>query len=158
MAQRTTRLPVSPKLPAATPAPLSAFVQGRADRVELAPGAQPWLPIAGGFVVPRATFRSIEPLAGSGLAGSGRVEVRLRAMASLVVELGVERGRLVAEPTSIPSLAGRPAEVRRLVAQWVDDLNAWFTSQGRRIARLAVEAGNLVCTARPAPASRRAAA
>jgi hypothetical protein len=154
MAQRTTPYAASPKLPAATPASLSAFVNGRADRVELAPGAQPWLPVAGGFVVPRATFRAIEPGGGS----PHRIEVRLRAMASLVVELGIERGRLVAEPTSIPSLAGRPAEVRRLVAQWVDELNAWFTSQGRRIVRLAVEAGNLVCTARPIPTSRHAAA
>ncbi len=156
MAQRNARLQTPPRLPATAPAPLSEFVQGRADRLELAPGAQSWLPVAGGFVVPRATFRTIDSA-----SGCERIEVRLRAIASLVVEIGVVRGRLVAEPTSIPTLAGRPADVRRALAQWVDDLNAWFASQGRRIARIAVDAGHLVCTARPvalAASGRRVAA
>ncbi len=153
MAQRTARLHTPPRLPETAPDPLSAFVQGRADRVELAPGAQTWLPVAGGFVVPRATFRTIDSA-----SGYERIEVKLRAIASLVVEIGIERGRLVAEPTSIPGLAGRPADVRRMVAQWVDDLNAWFTTQGRRIARITVEAGHLVCTTRLVTARSRVAA
>ena len=120
-----------PALPSYLPSDLRAFVECRADRVELAGGNAAWIPVppvlkktVGLFLKPKAR---IEP---DGEPGVARVGVRW-ALVSMSVRASVEDGRLVLDPGA--TQGGMLDDVAKGMGDWADQLNGWLAANGYRL-------------------------
>jgi hypothetical protein len=130
-----------PQLPSYLPADLRAFVECRADRVELHGGKAPWIPVpavlkhtVGLFVKPSA---EIEPAA---TPGSAHVAVRW-ALVNLAFTASVVDGRLVLDAGDMRG--GMLDDVAKGMDEWADQLNGWLAAGGYRLGSPDVAPGRI---------------
>jgi hypothetical protein len=137
-----------PELPSYLPADLRAFVECRADRVELKGGSAAWIPVppvlkntVGLFLKPKAV---IEPDADS--PGAARVSVRW-ALVSMTFRASVVDGRLVLDADGIRG--GMLDEVASGMDHWADQLNGWLAANGYRLGAPDVAPGRIALRKEP---------
>jgi hypothetical protein len=131
-----------PALPSYLPADLRAFVECRADRVELEGGAAPWIPVppvlkktVGLFLKPKA---QIEPQTGT--PGAARVGVRW-ALVSMTFVASVVDGRLVLDPDGLRG--GMLDDVAKGMDDWANQLNDWLAANGYRLGSPDIAPGRI---------------
>lgn len=131
-----------PQLPSYLPADLRAFVECRADRVELEGGKADWIPVppvlkntVGLFVKPKAV---IEPDAKA--PGAARVGVRW-ALVSMTFRASVVDGRLVLDADGMRG--GLLDEVASGMDDWAEQLNGWLAANGYRLGPPDVAPGRI---------------
>ena len=136
-----------PALPSYLPADLRAFVECRADRVELEGGNAAWIPVppvlkhtVGLFLKPKA---QIEP---DDAPGTARVSVRW-ALVSMSFRASVEDGRLVLDPGAMQG--GMLDDVAKGMGDWADQLNGWLAANGYRLGQPDIAPGRIALRKEP---------
>jgi hypothetical protein len=141
-----------PELPVEVPADLRDFVECRATSVTVRDGPQAWVTLpdqATGFV-PKGSKPELRITPGSA-AGSATVEVRV-AFVAVRLSATVTAGRLSIDTSALPWWA--PASIRTEVASWVEQLNAWFTSNGNGLSPPEFGSGEVTLRKVPLGATR----
>jgi hypothetical protein len=136
-----------PELPSYLPADLKAFVECRADRVELQGGKAPWIPVppvlkntVGLFVKPKAVIEpDTEP-------GTARVGVRW-ALVSITFQAKVQDGRLVLDARGLRG--GMLNDVADGMDDWADQLNGWLAANGYQLGPADVAPGRIALRKEP---------
>ena len=138
-----------PSLPSYLPSDLRAFVECRADRVELAGGNAAWIPVppvlkntVGLFLKPKAR---IEP---DGEPGVARVGVRW-ALVSMSFRASVEDGRLVLDPGEMRG--GMLDDVAKGMGDWADQLNGWLAANGYQLGAPDIAPNRIALRKEPLP-------
>ncbi len=124
-----------PALPDGADAHVTAFVECRRDRVELAAGPVNWMPmppgVPGFLGKPKARFQP---------DGQG-VKATLRwGLASISLKAWIDDGLLAAETT------GFAYGLEGAIQRWVDGMNEQLRSKGRRLDRVMLVGDDVVIT------------
>ena len=136
-----------PALPSYLPPDLRAFVECRADRVELQDGNAAWIPVppvlkktVGLFLKPKAQIDPDEE------AGVARVGVRW-ALVSMSFRASVVDGRLVLDPGGMRG--GMLDDVAKGMGDWADELNGWLAVNGYRLGPPDIAPGRIALRKEP---------